>query len=135
LQSLGSSTKYNYSGPDAKILEVFPNQYPEYSYTVCHETEEFSSLCPKTGQPDFATIQIVYMPRAVCIESKSLKLYLGAFRNEGSFMETIVNRIKTDLVEVLSPAWIHVVGEFKPRGGIKTKVSASYYARVEEALE
>lgn len=124
LTKLGSQqTEYKYEGPTAGMLETFPNKYPD-DYLVTHETTEFTSLCPKTGQPDFAKITIEYVPNEVCIESKSLKLYLFAYRNYGSFMESIVNKIKNDLTEVLKPRAIVVEGKFASRGGIHTSAIA-----------
>lgn len=124
LTQLGSqSTEYEYANPSAQMLEVFPNQYAERGdYVVKHKTSEFTSLCPKTGQPDFATIIITFSPRRTCVESKSLKLYLFAFRNYGSFMETITNKIKDDLVAAMDPKWLRVEAVFATRGGIKTSV-------------
>ena len=128
LQQLGSNeTKYLYDNPSSNTLEVFENKYKENDYTVEFETEEFTSLCPKTGQPDFAKIDISYVPNEVCVETKSLKLYLFSYRNHGSFMETITNKIMEDLVHVLSPQQLVVVGDFKVRGGINLKVTASYF--------
>jgi 7-cyano-7-deazaguanine reductase len=130
LTKLGSAqTDYQYDGPAAEILETFPNNYPDREYYVKHETDEFTSLCPKTGQPDFATIKIVYVPGDVCVESKSLKLYLFAYRQYGSFMETIVNKILDDLVAVLNPSYIKIHGAFKARGGITIDVIADHYGR------
>lgn len=93
---------------------------------VSHVTEEFTSLCPKTGQPDFAEILLEYIPGEVCLESKSLKLYLFSFRQEGSFMESIVNRMLEDFVAVCSPRWMKVTGKFASRGGIQTIVEAEH---------
>jgi len=126
LTTLGSSTTYAYDHPSAKILEVFPNKFPGRRYQVNLEFPEFTSLCPKTGQPDFAHITISYIPRDLCVESKSLKLYLFAFRNEGSFMETITNTILNDIVSACSPVWCRVVGNFAPRGGIRIRVVATH---------
>ena len=122
LKSLGSEkTQYEFCiRPD--VLETFPNKFPEREYTVVFETDEMTSLCPKTGQPDFAHIKVEYMPGKDCIESKSLKLYLFSYRNEGSFMETITNRICEDLSKCCNPKWLRVVADFKARGGISTRV-------------
>ena len=92
------------------------------------ECPEFTCLCPKTGQPDFAELEIRYIPDKVCIELKSLKLYLWSFRNEGAFHEKVINDILDDLVKVSSPRWMEVIGVFNVRGGIHTTVSASYEA-------
>lgn len=130
LKQLGSNdTKYLYDNPTSKTLETFKNQYGKNPYTVLFETDEFTSLCPKTGQPDFAEISIKYTPKAKCVETKSLKLYLFSYRNHGSFMETITNKIKDDLVKVLDPVNLFVIGQFKIRGGIKLTVEASYYEK------
>lgn len=129
LQSLGSGkTDYKYDQPNVDILETFPNRFPENDYTVDFESLEFTSLCPKTGQPDFAKIKIEYNPRDVCIESKSLKLYLFAWRGQGCFMETITNTILADLVKACNPKYMKVTGEFAARGGIKLTVHADYWA-------
>lgn len=127
LSKLGNQdTEYKFTGPHASMLEVFPNQFPDRSYIIVHKTDEFTSLCPKTGQPDFAAIRIEYIADVQCVETKSLKLYLFAFRNEGTFMETIVNRILEDLVAATLPRRMRVIGEFGARGGIATAVEANY---------
>jgi 7-cyano-7-deazaguanine reductase len=128
LSSLGSKhTDYRLSQPQETMLETFPNQFPDRDYIVTHETDEFTSLCPKTNQPDFATIRIEYVPDQLCIETKSLKLYLFAFRNEGSFMETITNRILADLMTACKgPRRMRVEAIFGARGGITTSVVAEY---------
>lgn len=127
LSKLGSvGTQYTQEGPSANILETFPNQYPQRDYEVTYQTSEFSSLCPKTGQPDFAEISVTYIPDQKCIETKSLKLYLFAYRQEGSFMETITNRILEDLVTVCQPRRMEVHCWFSARGGIRTDVFARY---------
>ncbi|MEJ2194277.1 MAG: preQ(1) synthase [Ignavibacteriaceae bacterium] len=109
-----------------KILEVFDNQYPERDYNVVHTAPEFTSLCPKTGQPDFATIVIEYIPDKLCIELKSLKLYLNSFRNEGIFFESVTNKILDDLVKVCKPRYMLVTAEFNVRGGISSLIEAEY---------
>lgn len=127
LTLLGSQkTEYRTHGARHTMLETFPNQFPSRDYMVSHVTEEFTSLCPKTGQPDFATIKINFVPDAKLVESKSLKLYLFAYRGEGTFMETITNRILSDLVAVMEPRRCHVEAIFAARGGIQTIVNASY---------
>lgn len=108
--------------PDAAILETFTNSNPQRNYWITFETSEFTSLCPITGQPDFAVIKIDYVPDRLCVESKSLKLYLFAFRNEGSFYEDVTNRIFTDLMSVCKPRRLVVTGEFTARGGIRSSV-------------
>lgn len=126
---LGSKkTDYKNSGPSASILETFPNKFPEVDYLITHETSEFSSLCPKTGQPDFATIKLEYVADEKCIESKSLKLYFFSYREEGSFMETICNCLLKDFVSVCSPRWMKVTAIFNARGGIQTTVEAEHQA-------
>lgn len=100
------------------ILETFPNKHPENEYLVTFDCPEFTSLCPKTGQPDFARIVIRYIPRINMVESKSLKLYLFSFRNHGDFHEDCVNIIMNDLWNLMGPKYIEVYGIFTPRGGI-----------------
>lgn len=100
------------------ILETFPNKHPENEYLVTFDCPEFTSLCPKTGQPDFARILIRYIPRVRMVESKSLKLYLFSFRNHGDFHEDCINIILNDLWELMDPRYIEVYGIFTPRGGI-----------------
>lgn len=112
--------------PSAGILEIFPNPSPGRDYTVRFDCLEFTSVCPVTGQPDFGKIEIRYSPAEVCVESKSLKLYLGSYRNQGSFAEAIVNQILDDLVSVLAPEYVRVKGSFSPRGGIGIDVVAEY---------
>ena len=127
LKHLGSGkTSYAFEEPTAAILEAFPNKYPDRDYQICFEHPEFTSLCPKTGQPDFATIEITYIPDQLCIETKSLKLYFTAYRNHGSFMETITNKILDDLVSVCQPRQMRVVALFNPRGGTSLTVTADY---------
>lgn len=111
---------------DHTILETFPNPNPERDYTIRHVAPEFTSVCPKTGQPDFATITLTYIPDEKCIELKSLKLYLTAFRNEGIYFEAVVNRILDDIVACSSPRWATVEGEFNVRGGIASIVTAEH---------
>lgn len=103
---------------DPNILETFPNKHPENEYLVTFDCPEFTSLCPKTGQPDFARIIIRYIPRVNMVESKSLKLYLFSFRNHGDFHEDCVNIIMNDLWALMDPKYIEVYGIFTPRGGI-----------------
>ena len=135
LKSLGSEqTKYKYDTPDPTLLETFPCPFSvmergtrgqgtmaKWAWVrseILITVPEFTSLCPKTGQPDFATIVIRYTPDKLCVESKSLKLYLGGFRQHGEFHESCVNRIITDLIDLLDPIRIEVEGQFTPRGGI-----------------
>lgn len=109
-------------------LETFENQYPGRDYTVEIVCPEFTSVCPKTGQPDFGTLTITYVPAARCVELKSLKLYLQQFRNEGIFYEHATNRILDDLVAVLTPRSLTLKAAFTPRGGITTTVTARHEA-------
>jgi 7-cyano-7-deazaguanine reductase len=108
----------------SKELESFPNPKPERDYEIRFECPEFTCLCPKTGQPDFATIRIRYVADQKCVELKSLKLYLWSFRNEGHFHEAVTNRILDDLVKLLSPRQMTIEGAFWMRGGITTTVVA-----------
>lgn len=110
-------------------LETFPNPAPERDYEIAFDCPEFTCLCPKTGQPDFATIRISYVADRLCVELKSLKLYLWSFRDEGHFHEAVTNRILDDLVEATSPRKMQVEGDFYVRGGIRTVVRATYEAR------
>ena len=110
----------------ARKLETFPNQHPGRPYTVTLESNEFTCLCPATGQPDFATITIRYVPDQRILESKSLKLYLWSFRDEGHFHEHVTNVILDDLVAALDPIRCEVVGAFNVRGGISITVEAKY---------
>ena len=108
------------------LLETFENPSPDRDYLIQMECPEFTSVCPKTGQPDFGTIQIEYTPNQNCIELKALKLYLWSFRQEGIFYEAVTNRILDDLVAACSPREMTVKGDFKVRGGIQTVVTAKY---------
>jgi 7-cyano-7-deazaguanine reductase len=109
-----------------KILECFDNPHPGRDYVITHVAPEYTSVCPKTGQPDFGTIEIQYVADQRCVELKSLKFYLQSFRNEGVFYEDLVNRILDDLVAVVEPRWMAVTGEFSPRGGMQSKVMAEW---------
>ncbi len=108
----------------SKNLEAFPNRSPGRYYLVTLETDEFTCQCPMTGQPDFAHIKVEYVPDEKVVESKSYKLYLWSYRNEGAFHEHIVNQIMDDLVKVLDPHWIKVTGIFNVRGGIGITVES-----------
>jgi 7-cyano-7-deazaguanine reductase len=110
----------------SRALESFSNPAPQRDYEIRFECPEFTCLCPKTGQPDFATIRIRYVPGERCVELKSLKLYLWSFRDEGHFHEAVTNRILDDLVRLLAPRKLTVEGDFLVRGGIHTVVEASY---------
>ncbi len=129
--------------PKPELLETFPNPYPDRAYEIHMTTPEFTSLCPiggietdaqelkllEGGAPDFATINITYVPAAKCLELKSLKLYLWSFRNDGIFYERVVNRILDDLVASCAPRWMQVVGDFNVRGGLKSIITATHGAR------
>ena len=112
--------------PDDAPLESFPNRYPNRDYVIEFHCPEFTSLCPVTGQPDFAVIDITYVPDLKCLESKSLKLYLFSFRNTGMFHEEITNRILEDLVAAIHPRWAKVRGIMNARGGISIDVTAEH---------
>jgi len=115
------NTKYLYEEPTADILETFDNQHPDRDYLVPFYCSEFTSLCPKTWQPDFAELHILYVPRIKMVESKSLKLYLFAFRNSWEFHEDVCNRIVNDLRTKLDPKYVMIYGDFKVRWGIAIK--------------
>ncbi len=109
-------------------LETFPNRHPGRDYLIRHTCPEFTSVCPRTGQPDFGTVEVVYVPDRLCVELKSLKLYIQGFRNEGIFYEDVVNVILDDLVRAVQPRRMTVEGRFNVRGGISSIVTASYEA-------
>jgi 7-cyano-7-deazaguanine reductase len=113
----------------SSTLETFPNPRTERDYEIAINCPEFTSVCPKTGLPDFGEIRITYVPDQLCVELKSLKYYIIEFRNRGIFYENVTNEILDDLVGVLRPRRITVVGDFSVRGGIKTVVTATYSAR------
>jgi len=108
------------------LLEIFANPQPERDYTIRMRVPEFTCLCPRTGQPDFATLEIAYVPDRSCIELKSLKLYIGSFRDQGAFHEAVTNRILEDLVRVAEPRYMRVTADFNVRGGIYTSVIAEH---------
>ncbi len=110
----------------SKELEVFPNPKPSRDYTIYIESPEFTCLCPKTGQPDFATLKLEYIPAAFCVELKSWKIYLWSYRNEGGFHEDLTNKILDDLVELLDPRYIRLTAVFNVRGGIYTTITAEH---------
>jgi 7-cyano-7-deazaguanine reductase len=110
----------------SRDLVTFPNPKPDRPFEIAFECPEFTCVCPMTGQPDFATIRIRYVPSKLCVELKSLKLYLWSFREEGTFHEAVTNRICDDLVKAIDPAFIEVVGDFAIRGGIHTVVTARH---------
>ena len=110
----------------SKSIEVFPNPSPGRDYEVRFECPEFTCLCPKTGQPDFAVIRILYIPDKLCVELKSLKLYLWSYRNEGAFHEAVTNKILEDLVKAARPRRMEIEGDFFVRGGIHTVVKVGH---------
>ena len=119
----------------SKDLETFPNPRPGRPFEVRFEIPEFTCLCPKTGQPDFATFRIRYVPDERCVELKSLKLYMWSFRDEGHFHEDVTNRVLDDLVAATEPRWMWVEGDFYVRGGIHTVVRATHGQRPAEVDE
>lgn len=123
LNYLGKSTVYP-DHPDKAALDTFANPAPERPYLISLDCPEFTTLCPITGQPDFARIEINYQPAKSCLESKALKLYLFSFRNVGSFHEAVTNRILDDLTKACAPRWMEVIGHFNARGGISIRVKA-----------
>lgn len=125
LVALGNKTQYSMDyAPE--VLETFENKHPENDYWVQFNCPEFTSLCPITGQPDFAEIKIMYLPDKKMVESKSLKLYLFSFRNHGDFHEDCINIIMKDLIKLMQPKYIEVIGIFTPRGGISIYPYANY---------
>lgn len=120
-------------GPNVSLLEAFPNRFPDRAYIISISFPEFTSLCPVTGQPDMGTLCVEYIPDALCVESKSFKLYMFAFRNHQSFMETITNTVLDDLNALLAPCWIRVKGLFAPRGATRLHVFAEHFKELPEA--
>ena len=112
----------------SRELELFPNPQPERDYTIRISIPEFTCLCPKTGQPDFATLLLEYIPDRQCVELKSLKMYIWSFRNEGAFHEAVTNEILDDLVKATAPRFMRITSDFYVRGGIGTKVIAEHRA-------
>lgn len=110
------------------LLETFENQFPDRDYRIEIAYPEFTSVCPKTGQPDFGTMTITYTPDKKCVELKSLKFYLQSFRNQGIFYEHVTNTILDDLVAVIEPQWMMIEASFNPRGGMTETVTAEYNA-------
>jgi 7-cyano-7-deazaguanine reductase len=110
----------------ASLLETFPNQFPDREYEIEITCPEFTAVCPRTGQPDFGTIVITYVPATACIELKSLKLYLFEYRNQGIFYEHSINTILDDLVAACRPRRMRVIGQFNPRGGMTARITALY---------
>ena len=111
--------------PDSQLLEFFDSP-SETTFIIEHVNEEFTSVCPKTGHPDFGTITVRYEPAAVCVELKSLKMYFQSFRNEGIFYEAVTNRIRDDLATTMSPVWMQVITDWKGRGGIRSRITAEH---------
>ena len=109
-----------------KLLEIFDNSFPDRDYLIVHQVNEFTSVCPKTGQPDFGVITISYIAKKKCVELRSLKYYMQSFRNEGIFYENVINRILDDLSNLLKPKWMEVKGEFTVRGGLQSTVTSVY---------
>jgi 7-cyano-7-deazaguanine reductase len=110
------------------IIETFPNPHPNRDYEIEHVAPEFTSVCPKTGQPDFGTIRLVYVPDKVCFELKSYKFYLQSFRNKGIFYEDVTNRIMDDLVRIAQPRKLTIISEWTPRGGLHSIIRCTYEA-------
>lgn len=126
---LGYTDRHAKAGVNAKLpgIECWPNQYPDYDITIT--VPEYTSICPKTGLPDFGTITITYCPTKLCLELKSFKMYLLAYRNLGIFYENAVNRILRDIVKACRPKWCVVRGDFSSRGGIHSSIEARYGKR------
>ncbi|MDG2206411.1 MAG: preQ(1) synthase [Pirellulales bacterium] len=112
--------------PSSKVLETFENPFPHRDYSIQIECPEFTSVCPKTGQPDFGTLTFTYCPDQLCVELKSLKMYLQQFRNQGIFYEAVTNRIVEDLVSVIQPRHLQCEAAFSARGGITSKVTVRH---------
>ena len=134
LQSLGNQHTTYLDDYSPSVLETFENQHPDHDYLVTLNCPEFTTLCPKTGQPDFARIVINYIPDKLMVESKSLKLYLFSFRNHGDFHEDCVNIILRDLVQLMQPRYIEVVGLFTSRGGISIHPFANFADEQHQSL-
>ncbi len=117
----------------SKTIETFPNPHPQNDYTVRFQTQEFTTLCPMTGQPDFAQLSVEYSPQELCLESKSIKQYLWSFRTEGHFHEDVTNIVLNDMVAACWPRWMTVTGHFNIRGGIDFVITASYSKNTSDA--
>ncbi len=115
-----------------KLLEVFKNQYPNRDYRITHIAPEFTSLCPKTGQPDFGKITLEYIPDKLCVELKSLKIYLNSFRSDGIFYESVTNKILDDLVSACQPRYMKITADFNVRGGISSVIAAEYKQKLKK---
>ncbi len=127
--------KSSYEGLQSNIrnlktpkIDVWKNQYPDKEYEICLDIPEFTCICPKTGLPDFANIEIEYSPYKYCIELKSFKMYTIFYRNIGIFHEHLINKMLEDFVSAAKPRWARIIGEFNPRGGIQTTVTREYKA-------
>jgi 7-cyano-7-deazaguanine reductase len=131
LKLLGKAAARHPSAPSAATIETFENRYPTRDYWIQFDSPDFTSMCPVTGQPDFAAIRIDYVPDKLCIETKSLKFYLASYRNTRSFNEEIVNRILDDLIKACKPRRAIVHGRFAARGGISVTVDAAFPADAE----
>ncbi len=118
--------KFSRKGLDVKLpeMDIFPNQFPDYKITL--SIPEYTSMCPKTGQADFADVTLVYIPNKSCVELKSFKLYIHAYRNLGIFYENAINRILKDFTAVCKPKWAYIKGDFTPRGGISSIIEAEF---------
>ena len=112
--------------PQKPELDLFDNTHPERDYSITISCPEFTSLCPRTGQPDFGEVVVEYCPGKLCIELKSLKFYVQSYRNEGVFYETLTNNILDDLRDACKPRWMKITSRFTPRGGITTQITAEY---------
>jgi 7-cyano-7-deazaguanine reductase len=123
-----SISKGDLMSDSRKLLETFDNQFPDREYQIEIEAPEFTSVCPRTGQPDFGTLTITYSPQKLCVELKSLKFYLQSFRNQGIFYEHVTNTILDDLVAVVAPRWMQIEAAFNARGGMTETVTAMYAA-------
>ena len=108
--------------PDPSLIECFENPNPQRDYVIEHVAEEFTSVCPKTGHPDFGVVTVQYVPDKVCVELKALKIYLQAFRNEGIFYEAVTNKIAEDLEQAMAPRWMSVITDWRGRGGIRSTI-------------
>ncbi len=135
LKALGSKTPYVYDRPAPELLEAFDNKHPENLYVVNLYCNEFTSLCPMTGQPDWGKFVIKYVPNKLCVESKSLKLYLFSFRNHGEFHEDVTNRIAKDLFKLIKPHYLQVYGDFSSRGGIAIHPFVQLWGKVSTKIE
>ncbi len=112
--------------PDVNLLECFENPAADRDYVIEHVAEEFTSVCPKTGHPDFGVVTLRYCPDQLCVELKALKLYYQSFRNEGIFYEAVTNRIRDDLVELMQPRWLELTTDWRGRGGIRSRITATH---------